>query len=140
MRIMRHLTLWGVLLLTGCVHNPSTSDFDRVESFVKPIDAGLFFIREIDSKGIFIEKEKPIDTWKNTAQSICPAGYKILLINDDDLTYQGMNLSYAGGFVMAVPGRNSMTSIDGIVLCNSSQLSENEAKQRLIDEFYIVPE
>ncbi len=137
---MRHFIFWSVLLLTGCVHNASTSDFDRAEGFVKPIDSGLFFIREIDSKGIFTEKEKPIETWENTALSLCPSGYKVLLINDDDLAYQGVNLSYAGGFIMAMPGRNSMSSIDGIALCNSSKLSEKAATQRLIDEFYIVPE
>lgn len=137
---MRHLAIFGVFILAGCVHNPSTSDFDRVESFFKPIDTGLYFIREVDSKGIFTEKEKPIDAWKVQALALCPSGYKTLLINDDDLSYQGVDLTYMGSFVMVLPGTNYMSSIDGIVLCNSSALSEKQATQILIDEFYIVPE
>lgn len=137
---MKHFALLSALLLVGCAYHESSSDFDRAESFVKTIDSGLFFIREIDSKGIFIEKEKPIEAWKKTALSLCPSGFKVLLKNDDDLTYQGISFSYFGGFVMATPSRNFMSAIDGVVLCNSSQLSEKEAKQKLIDEFYIVPE
>lgn len=137
---MKHLALWSALLLVGCAHHESSSEFDRAESFVKTIDSGVFFIREIDSKGIFIEKAKPIEAWKKTALSLCPSGFKVLLKNDDDLTYQGVNFGYFSGFVMVTPSRNSMSAVDGIVLCNSSQLSEKEATQRLIDEFYIVPE
>tara|TARA_Y100000782_G_scaffold70365_1_gene76147 strand:+ start:1131 stop:1520 length:390 start_codon:yes stop_codon:yes gene_type:complete len=127
---MKYIATLSTFILTGCLHNPPASDFDRVESFIKPIDTGLYFIREVDSKGVFIEKEKPIGVWKVQAQSLCPSGYKTLLINDDDL----------GPFVIATPGTSFMSSIDGIVLCNSSPFSEKEATQILIDELYIVPE
>jgi hypothetical protein len=128
------------LMLSGCAHNPPASDFDRAESFVKPIDTGLYFIREVDSKGIFTEKEKPIDAWKIQAQTLCPSGYKTLLINDDDLSYQGVDVTYMGSFVMVLPGTNYLSAIDGIVLCNSSVLSEKQVTKILIDEYYIVPE
>ena len=133
---MKHLILFSVLLLAGCAQNVPTSDFDRVESFVKTIDSGLYFIREIDAKR---KKEKPTEAWEKTALSLCPSGYNVLLKNDDDLTYQTVNLSFIAGFVMLMPGKNSKSAIDGIVLCHSSQLSEKEATQRLIDEVYIVP-
>jgi len=117
------------LMLSGCVHNPPTSDFDRVESFVKPIDTGLYFIREVDSKGVFTEKEKPIDAWKAQAQSICPSGYDTLFLSDEDL----------GRFVLAQPGSLYMNCIDGIVLCDTSPLTKKEATQVLIDDYYIIP-
>ena len=136
---MRYLSILGALILAGCVHTPQ-SDFDRAESFVKPISTGLYFLREVDSGGLWGEKESTNIRWDKSALTACPSGYKVLLLNDDNLSYQGVSFSYMGSFVMASPGTKNVPVIDGVVLCNSSPISEKDARQVLIDEYYIVPQ
>lgn len=136
---MRYLSILGALILAGCVHKPQ-SDFDRAESFVKPISTGLYFLREVDSGGLWENKESTSVEWDKSALAICPSGYKVLLLNDDALSYQGLSFSYMGSFVMASPGTKNLPVIDGVVLCNSSPISEKDARQVLVDEYYIVPQ
>lgn len=136
---MKYVFIFGAFILAGCAQAP-TSDFDRIESFVKTIDSGLFFLREVDSGVLWGKAEKPIIKWDEKANSLCPTGYKTLLHSDEDLSYQGVSFSYMGGFVMATPATSNMPTVDGVVLCNSSPILEEDAVQILVDEFYIAPE
>lgn len=136
---MKSLVLVAAVILTGCVSTP-VNDFDRIESFVKPISPGLYFIREIAPGGLFGKAKKPVAEWHKRAASLCSSGYKTLVHSDEDLAYQGVSISVLGGLVMATPSSSKTAAVDGVVLCQSSSLSEDEAIQILIDEYYLVPD
>ena len=128
----------AALTLFGCVPTQQ-SEFSKAEDFVKPIDSGLYFLREM-AGGLWGKEGSTSDRWNNRALELCPQGYKVLLINDDDLFSQGISVSAAGGFILALPDIHRHSVIDGVVLCNSSPLTETQARQVLIDKHYIFPE
>ncbi|NHN39832.1 hypothetical protein G8764_21215 [Pseudomaricurvus alcaniphilus] len=127
------------LILAGCLTTP-VSEFDRPIDFVKPISDGLYFIREVSSGGIWKVEGKSKSGWEKTADEVCQGNdYKSLLIQDSDQNFSGVGVSFVGGIPLAYGDSYSMPVVDGVVLCSSSSLTEEQSMQILIDEYYVIP-
>ena len=136
---MRFLLLILLVFNVGCVSRPQ-SDFDNAEDFVKTISDGLYFIREVTSGTFWEEKDLAKLNWDRRASEVClGSGYRSLLEEDGNVTFSITSVAFVGGLPIfyGVPG--SLPVVDGVILCNSSQLSEEQAIQILKDEMYILP-
>ncbi|MBN1006860.1 hypothetical protein [Amphritea pacifica] len=127
-------------LLVGCASSPK-NEFAQQKSFVKTIRPGLYFIREADS-AIFWRKEGVTrQKWQERAENLCVgSGYKSLLLVDGESSSTGVAMSFVGGIGSAYGEIISVPITDGVILCDSANISEEEAITVLEDEYYIEPQ
>ena len=129
-----------LLALTGCASN-STNEFDQQRSFVKTIRPGLYFIREADSAILWKKEGATQRSWQKQAENLCGgSAYKSLLLVDGESSSTGIAISFVGGIGYAYGDITSVPVTDGIILCDSANMSEEEAINVLKDEYYIVSE
>ena len=135
----RIIALVSLSILGGCVQQMN-GDFDRADNMVKPIAEGLYFIREVTSGGIWREEGKSTSNWEEKAHFLCGNGaYKSMIFQNGDVHYRGIGVGFVGGIPIAGPNEYDLPVAEGVVLCESSSLTEVEALRILEDEYYVMP-
>ena len=100
---------------------------------------GLFHVVFVGNPSFGVT-EKLKENWRTRANAVCDNEIKEKLLYMEHMRVLGtyMGITFVGGTPLFLPATDTVAVVEGVVLCNSSDLPKEEIEKILVAGYFII--